>query len=269
MSSEPPSAVIVALETEPEYVLGFPVYVALTLAASPPGASLTQVPAPQTHQLYGAIGVRLWRAGDSDPFVDVPANGMVDSDLGLPGMSLRAGRQRRLLLEISSLLPEDLAAGEYTAELRYGTRARFATSPRFALRLREPTRAEREQAAALQPELSAAGSWAEWAEQRGPNASALRPPTSASDPLRYPRALKYLLHGPVPLGAIDEGFLALLDGLFAPDAEGLRAELLAAKDRAAFAAHAARVKATWPGLTTWMNEIEDGTSAIAWTRTQG
>jgi hypothetical protein len=268
MSNEPPSFVIAVLEAEPEYVLGFPIYVAVTVAVDRPGAALNRLPYALTHELYGAIGLRLWRNGETEPFLSTTPSAVADPHLGMPMFRLGPGEERRMLLEISPLLPESLAPGDYAAALLYGDREEHAES-RFRLRLRAPTQPEQELLTALQPELSAAGSWGQWAEQRRPSAVVPGPATHPGDLLRYPRALKYMLYGSVPLGAVDDGFLALLDGVFAPDAEGFRGEILAAKDPLAFAAHAQQVRAKWPGLSTWLDHISNGTSAIAWARTQG
>lgn len=264
-----PSAVIAELESEPEYVLGFPMYVAITIAVDQPEAGLNILPYPLPHHLFGAIGLQLWRGGEPEAFVKVAPSAVVDPDLDTPSFRLRPGERRRLLVEISPLLPEHLAPGDYTAVLSYGDRRMHAQSPHFQLHLRAPTDAERELLAALQPELIEAGSWGEWAESRQPSAIVPGPSSERGDLLRYPRALKLMLHGPVPLGAVDDGFLALLDGMFAPDAEGFRGEILAARDARAFQAHAQQVKAKWPGLSAWMDDIADGATAIAWARTQG
>jgi hypothetical protein len=44
MSIEPPAVGIVSVETEPAYVLGFPAYVAMTIACQPRDATLTSSP---------------------------------------------------------------------------------------------------------------------------------------------------------------------------------------------------------------------------------
>jgi hypothetical protein len=269
MSIDPPSPTISALESEPEYVLGYPLYVALTIAVSRPGASLGSLPLPHTHSLRGAIGLRLWHPSEVDPIVDVEPTAIVAPDLGQPELRLAAGESRRFLVELSPLLPDGLAPGDYSAQLLYGEPTRIASSQRFALRLREPTDSEQQVLTSLHDEVSREGSWGAWAERRESAAGALRPPTGNRDPLRYPRALKYMLYGPVALGAMDDAFLAVLDGVFAADADGFRAEILAAKDRVLFDAYAAQVKAARPGLVAWMDAIAQGATPIAWARTQG
>ncbi|MGK3968477.1 hypothetical protein WMF38_30390 [Sorangium sp. So ce118] len=96
--------------------------------------------------------------------------------------------------------------------------------------------------------------------------SRLAPPTDRGDPLRYPRLIKYLIHGPEGLDTMDPALLNVLDGVFAPEAYGLAAELLAARDPGAFAGYAQQVKAAYPGLAAWIDAIAAGQSEIAWAR---
>jgi hypothetical protein len=85
--------------------------------------------------------------------------------------------------------------------------------------------------------------------------------------LRLNWILRELFHGTERLAAIPLARLDVLDGLFEPEREALRAELLAArKDPAALASQVANVKRRFPDLTYWMNAILAGESEIAWTR---
>ncbi len=64
-----------------------------------------------------------------------------------------------------------------------------------------------------------------------------------------------------PLACLD-----VLDGLFEPEAAALKAELLAARDMGAFKAQALHVRQKYPGLSSWMAEIEARQSSFAWAR---
>ena len=64
-----------------------------------------------------------------------------------------------------------------------------------------------------------------------------------------------------PLACLD-----VLDGLFEPEAAALKAELLAARDMGAFKAQAFHVRQKYPGLSSWMAEIEARQSSFAWAR---
>ena len=66
------------------------------------------------------------------------------------------------------------------------------------------------------------------------------------------------------LSSIPLDRLEVLIGLFEPEREALRAELLAARDDAqACAGQIARVKRDYPGLADWMDMLPAGQSAIA------
>jgi hypothetical protein len=77
----------------------------------------------------------------------------------------------------------------------------------------------------------------------------------------------YFGHDRLPTIPLDR--LDVLGGLFAPEREALRAELLAARDdTAAFERQVQKVKGDYPGLAAWMEAIVAGESEIAWTRGQ-
>ncbi|WP_437672336.1 hypothetical protein [Sorangium sp. So ce131] len=262
----PPGPALVGVDVEPEYVLGFPMYVGITIGSAPPGASLLRLPLPSPAALRGAIGLRLWRPGEAEPFFEEAPTAVVDPDLSAPSFRLRAGEVRRLLVEVAELLPDDLSAGAVDGVLLYGAPPHIAESGRGRLSFREPTDAERASLAELRPEVEAAGSFGRWLRAPPPDPSRLAPPTDPGDPLRYPRLVKYLIHGPEELDAVDPALLGVLGGVFAPEAYGLAAELVAARDPGAFAGYAQQVKAAYPGLTAWMDAIAAGQSDLAWAR---
>ncbi|WP_437895622.1 hypothetical protein [Sorangium sp. So ce124] len=262
----PPGPALVGIDVEPEYVLGFPMFVGITIGSVPPGASLMRLPLPSPAALRGAVGIRLWRPGEAEPFFEEAPTAVVDPDLSAPSFRLRAGEVRRLLVEIAELLPDDLAAGEVDGVLLYGAPPHVAASGRGRLRFREPTAAERALLDELRPEVEAAGSFGRWLRRPPSDPTRLAPPADPGDPLRYLRLMKYLIHGPEELAAVDPARLRVLGGVFAPEACGLAAELQAARDPGAFAGYAQQVKAAYPGLAAWMDAIAAGQSEIAWAR---
>ncbi|WP_063816003.1 hypothetical protein [Sorangium cellulosum] len=262
----PPGPALVGIDVEPEYVLGFPVYVGMTIGSAPPSASLMRLPLPSPAALRGAVGLRLWRPGEAEPFFEEAPTAVVDPELSAPSFRLRAGEIRRLLVEISELLPDDLSAGAVDGQLLYGAPPHIAESARGRLLFREPMDAERASLDELRTEVEAAGSFGRWLRRPPSDPSRLAPPTDRGDPLRYPRLIKYLIHGPEGLDTVDPALLNVLGGVFAPEAYGLAAELLAARDPGAFAGYAQQVKAAYPALAAWMDAIAAGQSEIAWAR---
>jgi hypothetical protein len=81
--------------------------------------------------------------------------------------------------------------------------------------------------------------------------------------------MRFLMYGPTELADVDPAMFDVLGGVYAPDAEALRAEVLAARgDRAALAKQLALARAATPGLGPWLASIESGTSFLGWMRDQ-
>ena len=78
--------------------------------------------------------------------------------------------------------------------------------------------------------------------------------------------MRYLFRGDQELTGDDLARLDALDGLYAPQAAALRAELLALLGDSAAAEAAAAVRQTWPALSWWIDDVEAGAGTIAWER---
>jgi len=79
--------------------------------------------------------------------------------------------------------------------------------------------------------------------------------------------MRELLYGREKLSVIPIDHLNVLDGLFVPEREAMRAELLAARgESSALAAQIDMVRRDHPGLAWWMDDLLAGRSDIAWTR---
>jgi len=260
----PPGLGPLDVEAFPAYVIGFPMHVAVTLRADRPGATLKRLPVLTHESLADAVGVLCHDAGGHvvgrlDP------NPVVDEDLGLFGFTLSAGKERRLLVDLSDTLPW-AAIGPGTCVLTVSFAAPYtATSgPPFSVELRDPTPDERRTLDELAPERARAGSWGAWSRLPFRDPAALRGPFDRADPLRYARILRWLLRGDDALASIHPAVLGVLDGPYAPEADVIEAEIAwAAGDRAAFDAASSRVQRRAPGLAYQLDEIVAGRSELA------
>ena len=86
----------------------------------------------------------------------------------------------------------------------------------------------------------------------------------AGSPLRFNLVVRRLLSGHAGFAAIDPVIFDLLDGVYAPEGNALRAEtLLARGDRSGYEALKQATLATHPGLGWWFQILDDGGAFLA------
>ena len=256
------------------YVAGFPIHVALTVHGDT-RAILQRLPRPDWRSDYGSVGLRLLDPAADDEHRIVfsrDAAPVIDEELQFPRVSLPANGVLRLLVDLSTLLG---GVARPPAPGAFHARVTYAASPSsylqreagFALVLRAPSGVEQHVLNALTKD--AARGWGAWAKEPPPreDAALLTPNIAVDDPLRFLRVLRFLMFGPVELRDVDLSMFDVLGGVYAPEAEALRAEVLAARgDRVTLAAHLAKVRAATPGLEPWLASIEGNASYIPWMR---
>jgi hypothetical protein len=255
---------------ELEGVLGFPYHVALTLQMAGDGGWLTDMPLPNLYRTYGSIGVTIQDAPGGKILQQVRAAPRLLSFPGQRGgatFRLGPGEGRRMLIEISDFMPSTLGPGAYMAALEYSGQVISLASDPFPFTLRARSSSEQAELDANLPDMTSRGGWGQWTMLRPSDPKKpLILPTSKADPLRYNKIIRYFLSGPQDLKHIPLTCLEVLDGLFAPEAAALKAELLAARDMGAFRNQAFHVRQKYPGLSYWMAEIEARQSTFAWAR---
>jgi hypothetical protein len=263
---ELPALVMENIATEPSYVVGFPAYVGLTLSTAPQGTILTRVPAIGWSGTQGMVGLTLMPIGsttvisarDASPFFDAEAGGTT---------RLGAGELRRILIDISELVPAQLAPGHYSIILSVGPENIRATSPRLNVSFRTPNDQEEAVLSQLREQVRTRGSWGQWTRLPPLTPDHPRRPWGPGDPLRFNLVLRELYYGSEALSQIGFDILDSLTGLFVPEREALRAELLAARgDTVGLARQLDLLKRDFPGLASWADAINDGRSDIGWTR---
>ncbi len=262
--SQPGSSLVV--DHQEAYVLGFPGNVAVTVRNDDPAGWLTNLPVASTLRTYGAVGIELSTPGGQAPIHKKLPKGFVAPDSREPKFKLAPGESRRLLFDLFELLPAAVAAGSYQAVLLHGDLTQRTESAPFSFTLRAPSPLEQLELDSLRPEVEAHRSWGQWTMMSPSEQEKVSLPTSKADPLRYNKIIRYFLFSPQDLKHIPLTCLDVLDGLFAPEAAALKAELLAARDMGAFRNQAFHVRQKYPGLSYWMAEIEARQSAFAWAR---
>ncbi|AUX22050.1 hypothetical protein SOCEGT47_025510 [Sorangium cellulosum] len=258
---EPPGLALRSIDHERRYVLGYPVHVAITVCADPPGAYLRRLPWPSWAGNAGAIGVRLVRSDTREAVVQTEPSPVVLPELGTPMFVLAPGACRRMLIDVSSYLPAGLEPGSYELAIVYDAPPDRVESAPVPIELAAPGPEEQRELQRLAPELARAGSWGRWTSLLPEDRTPVEVRVEPGDPLRFNRIVRHLIHGPDALCDIDPDVLDVLDGVYAPEAHGLRAELYAARgDAARFAEQAAIIRAWYPGLAWWIERIEAGQS---------
>jgi hypothetical protein len=256
------------VEHDDEYVIGFPVYVGVTVSSPRGGPSFNRLPLATMFRLHGAFGLTLTPHGTSEPTHTVDASPSVGRTHAAPSFDLGSGASRRMLVDVGDLLPDDLAPGEYTLTLAYGGRMAFRVSAPFTARWREPDAHELATLARLSPERDRHGTWGQWTfgPPDHPRDAAL--PVNARDPLRFNRLVRSLLYGPDALAQVDPSALDVLDGVFTPEADAMRAELAAARDPSQRAALASTLAMQYPELYAWAEDIRHARGVFAWADAQ-
>jgi len=263
-----PTLIFTEVAVEPVYVVGFPAYSALTIATDRPNASIA-APWAGWQSSNGMVGVTLMHAGSVRVIHETEPLAVADPAGGVPVTRLDMGASRRMLVDLTEVLPGPLDPGSYDAVIHFGPATTRAVSAPVRLAFRPPTDRERHVLESVADEVAERRSWGQWTFLPPEHRDRLRRAWGPDDPLRFNWVLRELLYGKSKLRDIPLDRVDMLDGLFAPEREALRAELLAARDMPAeLVAQVDRVRRDHPGLTYWMDEIVDGASEIAWIRNQ-
>ncbi len=252
---------VLPVEHQPEYVIGFPVYVALTVRARP-NASLNAVTFPDFLDLRESIGLELVRRGGGET-VGYEPSPRTGGDERPTGERLESGETRRLLIDLSPLVGRTIAPGEYEGRVSWVAVGEIYDGPPVTLRFRGPTSAETALLAAVAPDRSRYPTWGIWTRTCS---EAPPQPTDVSqdNPLAFNLLLRRLFCSPVPPDRIDPTALDTLGGLVVPERDLLKAELFLARGNAAAARQLTeQVASAYPGLAWWVRMLSTGRGYVA------
>jgi hypothetical protein len=260
LADSPPHLAPLEVEVAPEYVLGFPAHLAVTLEADGPDSVLRGLPYADFLSAAGAFGLELRQA---ETMVSrVAPNPVVDPDLGHATFVLHLNEKRRILIDISEFLPPSLLPGNYEATVLYGPPP-VATSRPVRLHFRQPSPEEQLELAAARPAVVRAGTWGLWTVLQPKNPAELAPPAGKADPLRFNRVLRLLYFGPAP----DPDLLQFWDGVYLPDAAALAAEIAQFRgETAKFEQDIAQLPRLHPGTDWLVERLTLGQGRIAFYR---
>ncbi len=213
-------------ELQEEYVLGFPVHIALTLRSRDKGAAFHYLPIIDFFSLPSELGIELLdQRGRTVTEVEPVVNSMrFDKRQGFHLVGCEA---RRILIDLSPLIPVNLTPDTYQLRIDLAIPVVISTEP-LAIRLRSPDELERALLDFYEPLVDEAGSWSDWTlEPTSPDE--LDKAIRSDDPLRFNKVLRSLLCDPTAWSELDLRMLNVLDGIYEADAQVLRAILLQAR----------------------------------------
>jgi hypothetical protein len=247
---------VLPVEHLPEYVIGFPVYVALTVRARPNGA-LNAVTFADMLDLRECVGLEMVRRGGGDTVSYVPAP-HTGGDERPQGERLEPGETRRMLIDISPLIGRAITNGEYELRLSWLAAGEVYEAAPVTLRFRQATSADTALLASAAADRGKFPTWGIWTRT-----CSEAPPQAVNviqgNPLAFNLLLRRLFCSPVPPDRIDLTALDTLGGLFAPERDALKAELYHARgDLVAAGQLTEQIARTSPGLTWWLRMLSAG-----------
>jgi len=252
----PPDLEILPVAHFPEYVLGFPIHVVMTVRARP-DVSFNHLPFPDFLNLRSTIDVDIEGKIESQPQRRLKKQ-HIDPESGRKGSRLGAGEARRMLIDLSQLLDGELREGEYAVRISYVETDGAHQAAPIKLRFRRPNAEEAALLIATAPDRLNFDDWGMWTITC-PAGIVHEGPISPDNPLRFNLVLRSLICSSVPLDQIQPSILDTLTGLYEPEADALKAELYQARgDHASYQGLRLKILRSAPGLIWWVRMIDSG-----------
>ena len=249
-----PELDIMPVEHLPEYVIGFPMHVAITVRAHR-DVSFNTLPFADFLNLYACIGAEITGPGGGEPVRYAPKP-RLDPQSGRRGSKLAPSESRRMLADVSPYF-DGMAEGEYRVRFSYIETDGVYHAPAVTLHLRRPTAAESAllaSAAADRPDFPTWGTWTITCPK-----TVYDGPVTADNPFRLNLLLRQMFCGRQSLDRFDPALLDVLTGLYAPEGQALQAELYQARGNTArYREIRARILLDTPGLGWWIQMIDGG-----------
>jgi hypothetical protein len=253
---------VTSVETTREYVQGFPAFAAVTIASSS-HASFLRLRFANLLALSGCIGIEITSPEGKVIVHTLPVPAPYDDPRDAGG-GLQKGQARRMLTDISQLIPAEIPEGEYHARIAYvPRRGDFHWSQPFSLKLRKPTETEVAWLSSQAPDRSSALEWTDWTYAR-PRYPVYLGPISPENPLKVNLMLRRLFFGPESLAQVNPAILDILtegsdSKVFEPETWALKAELYQARgDQQKYQECVRLINQRTSGLQWWIRMMESG-----------
>jgi len=176
-----------------EYVLSFSIYVAITVRAD----SLTSYPRLPFANILNSrscIGIEVSNPDGKVILHELPTP-VLDRQLGNPGAALERGESRRMLTDVSPLMPSTISEGDYSVRFAYAAaRGDYYWSNPVRIRFRNPNKSEAALLSSLAAEREKFYGWADWT-YTPPDRPVYSGAIDSNNPLRLNLLLRLLFFG--------------------------------------------------------------------------
>jgi hypothetical protein len=258
-------AVNLSIEVEGTYVRGLPMLVAIVLDVETPGVTLNLLPEATPFDLGNAVGVNLSDPGTGQEVVREVPSGVFDIEEDVLDMDLVQGEPKRLLVDISSLIPDNLPPGTYNLAITYVAPAFSVRSVNVPITLRDPDQNEAMWIKIYSESVARAGSWGDWVRVPPADPSELQMPENAPIPARFHVAMRYLRFMPMAIEQFDVNVLNAVEGIARPEGFVAIAEVLWRRgDKSNYQQIRQSVQNRFKGLDWRFVQIENGGGIVPW-----
>ena len=258
---------VASVETHREYVRGFPAYAAVTIAAAAE-APFSGLRFADLVDLSSSIGIEIKRSDGKMLAHKLPVPRMEENPERVRGI-LHEGESRRMLTDISQLIPPSATEGEYDARIVYAAaRGEFYWSQPFRLKLRNPTAVETQWLSSQAPDRNKALEWTDWTYTH-PKYPVYLGEINPENPLKLNLLLRRLFFGPDSLEQVNPDILNVLvagndSKLYEPETWALKAELYRARgDQPKYQECVQNITKRTSGLAWWIRMMDAGGSLLS------
>ena len=245
---------IMPVEHLSEYIIGFPMHVAITVRAHR-DVSFNMLPFADFLNLHACIGAEIADVRGGEPLRYKPKP-FLDPESGRRGSKLAPGEPRRMLADVSPYF-NGVVEGEYRVRFSYIETDGMYHAPAVTLHLRQPDNAERALLAAAAADRPQFPTWGMWTIVCPKTAYDGR--IAPDNPLKFNLLLRRMFCGHESLDRFDPALLDVLAGLYAPEGHALQAELYHARgDSERYGEIRSQLRLDTPGLGWWVRLIDGG-----------
>lgn len=248
--ADPPRLGPIGVSTHREQTLTLPWFAGMTLAPARKGDILYDVATPNPRRAFGTLGLEL-RHANGDLIQQVRPTAGHDEHAAYVKTDVDSDHPRRIVVDVSPLLPRHLHPGDYVATVTFSGGAgatRTCASEPLPIRWVAPSRAQQRLRDALEPMRAKRGSW--FAAFDPPTAPWVGEETLApTDPFAWPHLHALATHHPEQFATLPQQTFAGFPAALAPEITLLNIQWLLATRRGEEAVELARsARALYPGI---------------------
>ena len=255
-----PAAPPIKLEASGEYLMRYPMLIAITCVNDNPNRTFYRL--PESDYLKPTNPVELIFTSAEGQRIDFPA-AFLAQETGYEGFTLEPHEARQMLLDIS-WCQSKLMPGAYHLQAKYHTRVGSSTSPSVPLKIKAASPFDMSESTLL---LRQSGTleptWSNFLQYTRHTVA----PSNLSDEARHALTLHLFLnhafYGPTPVAELNTGNLTSNEsGPLAGEFALLNYEILVARHSDSVGQEEQRIRHKWPGLQWRLEEIKQGNGLL-------